>query len=1578
VIVDPTNQIAETNEENNEATRSVLVGTLVGYGDIEVAPEFDWYISYPSCWVTVSGTATYNLVYESSGEIETIREPVAGADVTLTISGQEDQWETHTLTTGHWGVELFAPDSAGDYIVTVEVTDYTFWEKVEYQLTVIEWPEGPGGEPAEGADLTIMRGRYPQIYFNSSKPVENDNVMITAKVFNIGTIGAADVLVNFYEGGALIGQRTIDYIPARENRSTAIWWKASSAGMHIVTVRVDPYDTIVELNENNNDGSKKVYVYPAWPDLTPTMDTRSFSDSTPVVNQLITIPATVTNIGGDDANDVLVRFYDNDTYIGKHIIPWIPGKHASRTALISHSFTTAGVHVIKVVVDPENRIMEATEDNNEYSVRIHVHLPSVDLTFPSYVSPDILWDIGLSKPAPTIVDVVTVSCTILNVGELEANNIVVEFLDNGAEFDSLYIPSIPSGSSETVSVSWIATPIGWHSITVVIDPDNTIDESNEHNNVAIRDVYVYPLMFPSDLYIHSEDIVFSNTHPDPGEEVTIYATVHNEGPEPAQNIPVVFLVDGREIGSETIPLLPVDENETLQTDWIASRQSNGSHLVKVFINPRYPIYDPFWFNNNATRAIIVGMLPKAPPVAIFTYNPNKPLTNETVTFCAIDSYDPDGGAITNYRWEFYRKTESPPFPSIHGPIEGVDQEIANYSFSSVADYLVNLTVTDDEGATNSTSVEVRVTNEWSFAIITDLHIGRRGYPEAYEIYEREPWEDAEEVGQRYYLTERLKKVVEWIKINRDEYNIRFVMVLGDLANNGEISEMMKAKEILDGLEETPYFPVIGNHDVWSWTGKRKEKPLGDSHFEEIFDDEFFVLQSRKLGVIVKDDDQPMLQNYAFNYRGTNFICMDCVPRNTRKARTSEAVLHEQTALFLQEWLQKGRPTFLFSHHPMVEMEISGYDWAFDDELVDDLGEMINAAKRFGTEVLANFAGHVHGFYGYDWLPGISKVKPTISMDANMDYREWRSTPADIPVITTEAMMVGSNDPTKEKGVIRIVEMVDGEIKESSAKGVFPALNPHFRGVDLNWLLPGNAMVEFDVYAFTNLSEPHCYDVTYIMDFGEEGTNPKEKLGKRWYKEDFDIYTVATGGEVEFWNVYEIADYYFVTLTARGKTPEGEIFEESVTLRIAVPTTVKIRFKAKSPVDIAVTDPEGFTISKEVNEIPGAFYFEIDLDEDGEVEDLITLPEYKIGDYIVTVIPEPDAAPTDTYTLEVSGEDVTIVLAEDVPVSDIPAEPYTLSSTALDVPPTTLLDVGEPKFVVDDVTCLTSEALVTLTAEDNPGGSGVASTVYRISNASFSSGWITYTQSFCLSGLSDGVYSMDYNSTDNAGNVEPTNTATFVLDNAGPSITVLNPPAGWVLQDEVTFMTSAIDAGSGVFSLNFSIREANGGQGTSVGFDDLQATYNATTGKWSLSFETLLLPDGYYVVLVEASDNLGNIGSTVVPYSIRNWAVVELLPASENNRAGRTMPVKFALRVTAEVDPLQPFVYNEELTIEIYATNNSDEILQESTFGDTTTDYRISSVHYITNFKTLKKPMQHTVTVYRNTFDIGSFTFKTKK
>ena len=110
----------------------------------------------------------------------------------------------------------------------------------------------------------------------------------------------------------------------------------------------------------------------------------------------------------------------------------------------------------------------------------------------------------------------------------------------------------------------------------------------------------------------------------------------------------------------------------------------------------------------------------------------------------------------------------------------------------------------------------------------------------------------------------------------------------------------------------------------------------------------------------------------------------------------------------------------------------------------------------------------------------------------------------------------------------------------------------------------------------------------------------------------------------------------------------------------------IEVRSYSPIDIIVTDPDGLIASKQLNEIPSAWYSEIDLNEDGELVDKVVILDRKSGDYCITVIPEPGAAPGDTYTLEVSANGVAITLADDVQISDIPSEGYIVRSTETEI------------------------------------------------------------------------------------------------------------------------------------------------------------------------------------------------------------------------------------------------------------------------------------------------------------------------
>jgi hypothetical protein len=302
-------------------------------------------------------------------------------------------------------------------------------------------------------------------------------------------------------------------------------------------------------------------------------------------------------------------------------------------------------------------------------------------------------------------------------------------------------------------------------------------------------------------------------------------------------------------------------------------------------------------------------------------------------------------------------------------------------------------------------------------------------------------------------------------------------------------------------------------------------------------------------------------------------------------------------------------------------------------------------------------------------------------------------------------------------------------------------------------------------------------------------------------------------------------------------------------------------------------------------------------------------------------------------------------------------------------PVTSISIGQPHFVIDDVIHLTITTPIELIASEIPGGSGIAKTYYKISG--YSNDWYEYDGIFTLE-IPDGAYSLEFYSIDEAGNEESIKSIAIYFDSTSPFLNWEDK--GKALQDGYRFTIEADDA-TGVTELTVSIKELNGPV-----VADIPISYiGGNLWKADNLFETTSLPDGYYELIVEATDKFGYVTLEEFPFSIRNWAVLVLLPSTESNKAGRTMPIKFALRVIEEVDPAMPFVINQEL--DIFITDlETGLVLQHSIYGDGSKNYRINYVseHYITNFKTHKTPTTYSVSIYRHDFLIGDFSFSTHK
>lgn len=163
---------------------------------------------------------------------------------------------------------------------------------------------------------------------------------------------------------------------------------------------------------------------------------------------------------------------------------------------------------------------------------------------------------------------------------------------------------------------------------------------------------------------------------------------------------------------------------------------------------------------------------------------------------------------------------------------------------------------------------------------------------------------------------------------------------------------------------------------------------------------------------------------------------------------------------------------------------------------------------------------------------------------------------------------------------------------------------------------------------------------------------------------------------------------------------------------------------------------------------------------------------------------------------------------------------------------------------------------TLSAQDSPGGSGVAATYYAVDNPSCSPTCIgectVYSGPFSVS--ADGKHQLTYFSVDRAGNLEAANFVAVWIDKTPPAITITRPSAGpYLLDQSVTADYRCTDGGSGL------------------------ATCDGTVPSGSLIDTS---SPGTHTFTVDATDNAGN--SSELPGHLWNLRAVP----PETGEAGR--------------------------------------------------------------------------------------------
>ncbi|MEN8263006.1 MAG: CARDB domain-containing protein [Nitrospirota bacterium] len=495
--------------------------------------------------------------------------------------------------------------------------------------------------------------------FSNSTPAVGDMVTITALINNEGPLSADNVLVQLYDGDPDAGGVQIDVdltiasiAPYGSEPAEIIFNTVGNTGIHKIFVTIDALNEIEELNENDNRVSRNLTVL-ALPDFYIDSGEITYSPANPTHDEALEMSFFVRNIGELTAGDVLTRLYDGPPESGQLIIENTINNlnGGSGVFVIPTIFTPApGVHTYYLSVDPENSINETDESNNTGSVTIIVDgTQAEDLSiFPSNISfsPATGIEPGVS---------ITVNAVVNNTG---SKNVItdVAFYDSdpaeGGNLIDIRTITVPALGTEIAQLPW-TIPVGPVMIFVVVDPANTVFETDETNNMA----YKSPYSSLPDLRVRDAGILYYPSSPTPNSSITIEAILENNGGE--QSYPYMSLYNdppesgGTKISTFTYPSTGPIEAFSSLTGTVILPYHNfaiGEHTLYVVADSDNHV-DEIYESNNVGQIILT--ITDDPRTDLFisekdiTFTPLSPLEGEQVTI-EVDYHNSGSESVYTY------------------------------------------------------------------------------------------------------------------------------------------------------------------------------------------------------------------------------------------------------------------------------------------------------------------------------------------------------------------------------------------------------------------------------------------------------------------------------------------------------------------------------------------------------------------------------------------------------------------------------------------------------------------------------------------------------------------------------------------------------------------------------------------------------------------------------------------------------------------------------------------------------------------------------------------------------------------
>jgi len=199
----------------------------------------------------------------------------------------------------------------------------------------------------------------------------------------------------------------------------------------------------------------------------------------PKTNERTIVLAEIRNLWLGKAKNVAVKLLVDGKPVNETKIRELNPLETKRVEL-SWTPETYGNKTIQVVVDPENRIKELSEENNRRVGIVKVEPPELTVE-------------ALPSDGLKVDEEAAITIHVKNIGLGVAKNFTVKLLIDGKTVGEEKIGKLSSLEEKTVKFTWKPEKYGNRTVTVLVDPENRVEEPNEENNRWTGTVKVEPL-----------------------------------------------------------------------------------------------------------------------------------------------------------------------------------------------------------------------------------------------------------------------------------------------------------------------------------------------------------------------------------------------------------------------------------------------------------------------------------------------------------------------------------------------------------------------------------------------------------------------------------------------------------------------------------------------------------------------------------------------------------------------------------------------------------------------------------------------------------------------------------------------------------------------------------------------------------------------------------------------------------------------------------------------------------------------------------------------------------------------------